>query len=233
MNLDNSKNILKPLLALSGKMACGKSTVSRILSDTFDYQVLSIASPIKKTAILLIENTSELETYLIDMISNHHVAKSIYEKLYFNFELAFLQASWEKNSDGTYNKNDDYRKLLQRVATIVRDELGEDIWVKFFAKEAKALSEKGRKVICDDLRLPSEMKVLQKNGFSIIRINVDEEVQKQRLLELYGEINHKLLNHPTETSLDSATDFDFIINTGKNSLEYNIELLKTFVEESN
>lgn len=220
----------KKLIALSGKMACGKSTISHILSDTYGFQVVSIALPIKKLSTLLIDNQLELQRQLNNLLDDHSLSKDVFLEFQTLLDTSFKNAQWVKTNN-EYVKNDDYRKLLQSVATLLRNKLGDDIWAKFFAKEAKELSNQGQLIICDDLRLPSEMEALKQKGFYIIRIDIDKETQHQRILELYGEVNEELLSHPTEVSLDAA-EFDFTINTGNKSLNENIILLKNFIKEN-
>lgn len=220
----------KKLLALSGKMACGKSTISHLLSNTYGFQVVSIASPINIVSTLLIDNQLELRHQLNDLLDNNILSEEVFLEFQTLLDTSFNNAHWEKTND-MYVKNDDYRNLLQSVATLLRKRLGDDIWAKFFAKEAQELSNQGQLIICDDLRLPSEMQALKQQGFCIIRIDIDKETQHQRILELYGEVNQTLLSHPTEVALDNAV-FDFTINTGNKSLNENMILLENYIKEN-
>lgn len=223
---------MRDLIAFSGKMSCGKSTISSALSHQYGYQVLSIGSSIKETSKLLITDKKALYDYLYVMLDDKVAARRIYNKLLatylFKFNYFSRRGKWKRDNKGHFIKTNAYRKLLQTVATILRNNFGDDIWVKFFAKSANRLSEEGTKVICDDLRLPLEKRILSDSGFSIIRINVDENERIERIKKLYGEISSESLNHPTETALDNDV-FDFTISTSENTVEQNIELLTNFL----
>lgn len=96
------------------------------------------------------------------------------------------------------------RRLLQIIGATGRA-LDEDIWVKKLLEEVT-----NDHCIVDDVRFKNEAGILRENGFLIIRLEVDEKVQRKRILNLYEDRANEHLssvNNISETSLDSY-DFD-------------------------
>jgi dephospho-CoA kinase len=76
-----------------------------------------------------------------------------------------------------------------------------------------------KNIVIDDLRLPNEYKMLKKNGFIIIRLDITPETQIKRIMNLYPDTwNEHLenINNYTEVSLD---DYDFDYTIDSNTLE--------------
>lgn len=201
------------LLALSGSMGSGKSTVAQGLKEKHKFHVISIGTPIKKVSKLLIDDQVELKVYLGHVLKAEEDFDGLYNAFIDAFKSKFEKAIWEKKMDGEYNKNQDFRDLTQFTATYFRDLYGKDIWVRFVATDAMNLATSGERVVCDDLRLPGEKKILEMFGFRIVRLDISKEEQKKRLAHDYGEITDELLNHETETALDNAYfDYRFLVD---------------------
>lgn len=196
------------LIAFSGKMTSGKTTLSEKFVEEDGYTLISIGSMIKKVSSLLVQNTYELNKYLHMMIESPDAPRVIFTLLTKTFDNNFSNSSFQEDGNGGFVKNQAYRELTQFVATSLREILGEDIWVSFLAKEAQILVKNGEKVVCDDLRLPTELSIFKSFGFKTIRIDILPEVQRERILKLYGEIDEKQLTHVTEVALDDS-EFDF------------------------
>jgi len=216
-------------IALNGKLACGKSEQARQLYQELGYSILSIGTMIKKVTNLLIEDPKEWKTYLETMIDKEQAVNTLYQEVQNEFYHTYQKEKFEKTTDGLYIKNDSYRELAQYIATSFRDVLGEDIWVTFIAKEAEMLAKNGQKVVCDDLRFPSEKRIFEQFGFATIRLDVSEYVQKQRISKRGdGTINEKQLTHISETALDNAT-FDLRIDTDDLSIDEIKTIIFSFV----
>lgn len=196
------------LVALSGPMGSGKSTVAEGLKGKHKFHIISIGTTIKKVSKLLIDDQVKLKTYLESVLKGEENFQAIYGTLIETFKEKFNYAEWERKEDGTYNKNQWYRDLTQFTATYFRELYGEDIWMRFVASDAMNLATSGERVVCDDLRFPGEKKILEMFGFRIVRLDITKEEQKKRLANDYGEISDELLNHATETSLNDA-HFDY------------------------
>lgn len=205
---------MKNKIAITGKMVSGKSTLSKQLSKTMGYQIISISSSINQTAALLIENEKLLNEYLFSKIENYRIASILFETLTSTFQKKFMntRVTWSKDSKGKFIKTQPYRELLQMVATSGRALMGEGIWCEFTKSDVLDLNNRNIPVIIDDLRLPSEKKFFEDFGFDIIRLDIESNEQRRRLLQLYGDINEDLLNHSTETALDNE-DFLYRIDT--------------------
>lgn len=218
MNKDN-------LVVINGKMASGKTTAANGLKEDFNFIIISIGTMIKKVSTLLLEDKEKLNSYLNNVL-NEEEGDFINEILTKGFKENYKNAIWEKLNDGSYNKNKWYRKLTQFVATTMRDQYGDDVWVRFLVNDAMELAEKGKNVVCDDMRVPSEKKIFEKFGFATVRLEVSKQEQRKRLEKEYGNIPEEQLNHVTETSLDDAK-FDFKINTDNFTIkEMRMEIYK-------
>lgn len=205
-------------IALSGKLASGKSTLAEKLVEEKGYLILSIGSTIKKITNFLIEDPDKINSYLEKKI-NENERKELLRIIFSEFEEKFAKGKFEKDKKGFYVKNNSYRKLTQFIATTFRERLGEEIWVIFVSKEANELKEKGKKVIIDDLRYKKEKEIFEEYGFKIIRINVSLENQIKRIKSRGdGIISSEQLNHHSETSLDGE-NFDFSIDSDELSIE--------------
>lgn len=216
-------------IALNGKLACGKSEQARQLHQELGYSILSIGTMIKKVTNLLIEDPKECKTYLKTMIDKEQTVNVLYQEVQNEFYQTYQKEKFEKTTDGLYIKNDSYRELAQYIATSFRDVLGEDIWVTFIAKEAEMLAKNGQKVVCDDLRFPSEKRIFEQFGFATIRLDVSESVQKQRISKRGdGTINEKQLTHISEIALDDAA-FDLRIDTDHLSIDEIKTIIFSFV----
>lgn len=208
------------LVVLSGKMGSGKSTVAEGLCERFGFHTISIGTMIKKVSTLLIDQPNELKSYLRNVLKEEKPEsfEELYSKLITLYRENFTDATWEKDEAGNYTKNESYRDLTQFVATYFRDLYSQDIWVRFIASDAMELATSGERVVCDDLRDPSEKRILEMFGFMAVRLDISKEEQKRRLQERYGTISEELLNHPTETALDDA-HFDYRFSVDGMSVE--------------
>lgn len=72
------------------------------------------------------------------------------------------------------------RKLIQDFAEKIK-EIDPDIWIKILDKKIKNLDN----IVIDDLRFKNEFDYLRKNGFIIIRINIELIQQLKRLKNTY------------------------------------------------
>lgn len=196
------------LLAISGKMASGKTTVAEYLRDHQGYSILSIGNMIKKASTFVIDDMSELYEYMRHMVDDRKRLESLFFELTSSYDAAFQETKWTKDSKGLYVKTQPYRELTQMIATKVRNHLGTDVWVQFCIKEALDLHKQKHKVVVDDLRLAEEKILFEQHHFHIARLDISPEVQRERILKDYGEIKEEQLHHITETSLDLAS-FDY------------------------
>lgn len=149
-------------IALTGKIASGKSFISQYLCDTHNFKIFSFAQPVKD------------------------ICKDVFEMKYKD------------------------RKLLQQFAEKCK-EIDPDVWVKYLERDI--LKETGN-IVIDDLRFPNESIMLQKHGFKIIKLELNEKIQTKRIKETYPDTYKEHLeriNHISESMYDSLP-FDYKID---------------------
>lgn len=120
------------------------------------------------------------------------------------------------------NKN---RSLMVQIGTKMR-EIDVNVWANYIINETKDKEF----CIIDDLRFQNELDLLQENNWKIIQLNIDEDLQIERLQKLYKDtyqdhISNK--NHLSEKNdlvfksepiiIDSSNDLDYIKNIIYNS----------------
>jgi cytidylate kinase len=109
------------------------------------------------------------------------------------------------------------RKLLQHLGDKMK-EIDKDVWITYLMRSLKNKDN----IIIDDVRFMNELEHLQKENFLLIRINVDNETQKERLKECYG-LNYSehvsRLNHISEIDLDDCKKFNLTVNSDENIIE--------------
>ncbi|WP_088361789.1 hypothetical protein [Bacillus cereus] len=205
-------------IGFSGKMTAGKTTISNKLEKKYGYVRLAIGDRIKKVSNLLIEDKDELSKYLKSVLltpstnnvfdfNEYQKYNTVFKNLIRLFEDNFKSTLFIKESNDIYVKNADYRELVQLVGGTVRQVYGEAVWCAILLNEADELINQGKRIVCDDLRLEIEYMLFQNRGYTLIRLDVKEEIQKQRIIKLYGDFNEESLYHKTEVELDNK---DFI-----------------------
>ena len=88
------------------------------------------------------------------------------------------------------------RMLLQSIGTKMR-EIKSSVWIDYLLAQA----DKETHVVVDDVRYKDEIEALQAAGFIIVYLEVDSDVQRQRLISCYGkDVDSHLLgqNHESE-----------------------------------
>jgi len=109
------------------------------------------------------------------------------------------------------------RQLLQNIGGKMR-EINPTVWADYI--ETKY--ENTECVVIDDVRYKNEVRMLKKNGYFLIKLNISKELQRQRLVDLYkGSYTTHLanLNHSSETEIDDFDDdvFDLVIKVNNNN----------------
>lgn len=168
-------------IAVSGKMAAGKTTLTNIIQqhhemqqphddrffeDIFSYSTqLSLATPVKEVA-----------------------------KEYF-----FMR---ENHKD---------RPLLQKIGQQFRDirpSVWIDLLIAEAEKKTEDFAQRGIAgcLVCDDVRFPNELDALREDGWFLIRLEVDDEIRKKRIKDTYPhdyEVHWANRNEISETALDN------------------------------
>lgn len=87
------------------------------------------------------------------------------------------------------------RHLLQSIGHSMRN-IDNNVWVNYLIKNM----QNEDRVIIDDVRYPNELNALLKEDFIIIKLIVDEQTQKERLMETYPETYENHLNNRNHIS---------------------------------
>lgn len=215
-------------LALSGKMAAGKSTILQELAKHHSFQALSIGSVIKPLATQLIEDKPSFILSLKQALGESEQVMSTIGNVLEFFDLTFQKVEWVKDEAGQFIKTPAYRRLLQEFPTILRRAFGNAIFLEILLSQKQEELCRDQSFVVDDLRLPEEMELLKKYGFLIVRLDISPAEQKQRLLATYGAYEEKALVHPTETALDEKV-FDLRIDVSTLSPEQSAKQIEQFL----
>jgi dephospho-CoA kinase len=106
------------------------------------------------------------------------------------------------------------RALLQFVGQKAR-RLDELVWIKRLQPKIDFLRSTGHNVVITDVRQQNEIDSLRAQGAYIIRVNVDDEIRKQRIIDAGDEFKEEDFYHITETQIDTfEVDFDIYNNGG-------------------
>lgn len=115
------------------------------------------------------------------------------------------------------------RKLLQDFAQKMR-EIDNDVWIKYTIRYIN--NDKNEHILLDDLRFPNEANYLKEAGFTIIRLIIDDTLQKERIQKTYPESYKEHLlrkNDISESFIDKLPfDYNILINENNEKMITNI-----------
>ena len=130
-------------------------------------------------------------------------------------------------------KNKD-RVLLQDIGKKMRD-IRPSVWVDYMLNSAINYSENAQNnCVCDDVRFVNEAKRLSEEGFLIIMLDIDEDLQKSRLMRAYPdnwEIHWNARSDSSETELLSMAmqeyvDETIMVSDGLEMFEHMIKIME-------
>ena len=103
------------------------------------------------------------------------------------------------------------RPLLQQIGMKMR-EIRESVWLDCLIRE----SEKHEMVVCDDVRFINEAKTLKEHGWILIKLDIDDNLQKERLQNTYPDdwvVHWNNRTDASETEVDAIPLelFDLVI----------------------
>jgi hypothetical protein len=75
-----------------------------------------------------------------------------------------------------------------------------NVWIEYLDREATKVSDAGSAVVVDDCRFINEAEWFKQNGWLVVRINIDEELQKSRLMQTYPDDWETHWNNRTDAS---------------------------------
>lgn len=109
------------------------------------------------------------------------------------------------------------RILFQKIGDGARRELYEDVWITTMLNDCK----NDEYIVVDDVRYYNEVLKLRKKGWKIIKIDIDNELQEERIKKTYPddwEIHLNSRGHNSEVEVDLIPEdyFDIIIEAKDN-----------------
>ncbi len=178
-------------VAISGKMASGKTTFTNLLQQYHESHIpesnlsryedifiaserLSLAAPVKKVA-----------------------------RDYFLMPLGYKD-----------------RSLLQQIGQKFRD-IRPSVWIDLLIENGRKLTRSYEKqkiqgcLVCDDVRFPNEVSRLKQDGWFLIRLEVDDEIRRERIQRTYSdwETHWENRHEISETALDNyAENWDLLLH---------------------
>jgi len=127
------------------------------------------------------------------------------------------------------------RVAFQKIGDGARKELYENIWIDTLLNEIAhhevVSNNEGfiKNFVIDDVRYINEVIELKNEGWLIIKLEIDEDLQKERLMNTYPKdwkTHYNARNHPSETEIDLITEdmVDLVIKSSNgNNLEKAID----------
>ena len=128
-----------------------------------------------------------------------------------------------------FNMKRKNRKLLQEIGQSMRV-IDPNVWINYLLY----LIQEEDRVIIDDIRYPNELQALHERDFIIIKLIVDKETQRKRLMETYPEtyVQHlDRLNHESETYVD-ILNADFEIKSDEHVIENILKAIDPYYGKS-
>ena len=129
------------------------------------------------------------------------------------------------------------RLAYQKVGDGARGYLFEDVWIKTLFRKVErhcGTPYKTHNIVVDDVRYENEVHKLKANGWVLIKINIDDELQLRRLKKTYPndwKTHADARAHPSEAEVDEIDEelFDFIIEAEGGKTE---EIIESIFEEA-
>ena len=147
------------------------------------------------------------------------------QKIYPNCEIMSFADKIKEIAKDLFDMRGKDRKLLQQIGSSMRI-ININVWTNYL------LNKKKDNIIIDDLRYFNEADALKNNGFIIIRINVSDKLQKERIIKKYPldwESHYINRNHDSEiyiNKLDKYIDIDLDSDEGYNVNQMSVLLNK-------
>ena len=120
------------------------------------------------------------------------------------------------------------RKLLQQIGTMMR-QIDENIWIKYVMKKGK-----DKNVMVEDCRYRNEFESLVRGKFLMIKINIDDDYQAERVKKTYPDTYEQHLanlTHASEMDIDGLEEEKCSLVLNARDDEKNFEIVKKFLDE--
>jgi len=203
------------IISITGKIGSGKDTVADIIKQTtqIDWEVKKFAGKLKTIAEILCG-----------------VPK-------FNFEDQEFKKTQMSEEWGMT-----YREFLQKLGTeAMRDGLHKNVWINALFADYRPLDDTLRSSmgnvidysecefpnwIITDTRFPNEMEAVKRRKGLIIKVERDLILRKGYSTPTESDL------HPSETSLDNYTEWDYVIENNGTLQELNQKVIDILEKEN-
>ena len=155
------------------------------------------------------------KTTLADWFVEHHD--------FLKISLAAKVKNVAKDLFGMTHKD---RRLLQQIGMKMR-EIKEDVWIDYLIN---LQVDEGENLIVDDVRFINEAKKLKSAGWIVIRINIDDELQRDRLKSTYPddwEVHWDSRGDASEVEVEhiNIDDVDLELDAGPDAIQEMLDYL--------
>lgn len=211
------------LIAFSGKMASGKDTAFDITLDLLgireQHEHHAFADPLKNELDAIIGTIREFFPAAGYSPSDRFARAALAATLATIHEIPMGDAvehfAGQFAVDVLANPNlharsrsQEVRRALQALGTDIWRNIDPDHWVNLAKEPMKAALAEGQSVLLTDARFPNEVDATLAMGGVVIRLDVSEATQRQRLMDRDGlELDSDKASHPSETALDTYDRF--------------------------
>lgn len=215
------------MIAISGKICSGKTTISDYLQENHGYLRVSSAYYLKLICAEMAKMNMMNKALKKELPTDRNEYKEFVTEQFHEYIDFISKSSDERNlifqfihllhiefSDvlSTSHKNDRVREMLQVVANVLINNVRETIWVQSIADHMEILKKEGHeKFVHDDMRYCFEVPVLEDCGFVTLRLEITPQEQKRRIKKVYGSIKPERLTHVSEIDLD-YTPFHYMVD---------------------
>lgn len=165
------------IIGICGYKGAGKDSMGQILTNSFGWDRMSFAEPIKE----LVHNTFGIDKAILSGNEGEREFRELPLPDWFNYSP---------------------RQLLQIIGTGFRDSLHPDIWVKILENKVK---KHNNHVVVTDVRFPNEVEMINNNGFCVVvkRPGYDgDEHKSEHALDDY-KFEHVFDNDGSEEALQA------------------------------
>ena len=174
-------------IAITGRMAAGKTTISDELVNRHGYTRVAFAGRLKDIAAQVYGGGQPVEkgrTYEVTRESDGGVV--------------LLNG----------------REILQQLGQSVKA-LDRDLWVRWLLADIADEAHGEGPYVLDDLRFPYEAEALKAAGWMVVKVITPREVRHDRYERLYGSRpSESMENHPSEVGVDDIREHYVILGDG-------------------
>lgn len=201
------------VLGLSGKIGAGKDTIGSLLSmedeitDLRFISVYSFAAPLKEEINTLLHCYKHGQPLPAQLFNDVSVAD-------MNKIHDILQTALKTDPNvKAHSRNPAIREALQFWGTEVRRKQDPLYWVKKTMHRVLTFASGNVHTIITDVRFENEAQAIADFAGLVIRLDVDTEIRKKRVMARDGLWTGN--EHESETALDNYPDFDLVVKVCK------------------